>query len=65
MEMLCTVSGVPLPSPTDPLEEIKFERVTTPNVGHVMEELDLSYTASRDEKRCKHFGKQFGNLLKS
>lgn len=41
------------------------KRLTIPSVGVDRKRLELSHTAGRNVKRYIHFGKQFGNSLKS
>ena len=42
-----------------PLEWLKFNRLTTPNVGDDVEELELSHIAGGNVKWYSHFGKSF------
>lgn len=48
-----------------PLKWLKFKKLAIANVDKGVEELELSYTAGREEKLYKHFRKPFGSFLKS
>ena len=41
-----------------PTRIAKIEKLTTPNVGKEVEQLELSHTAARYVKWCSHFGKR-------
>lgn len=48
-----------------PTEMLKLRRLTIPNVGNNMEELELLYIVGRNAKWFNHFGKMFDNFFKN
>ena len=43
---------------------LKFRRLSIPNIGENVEELELSYSADQNIKRYRIFGTQLGNSFK-
>lgn len=41
----------------------KSRTLKTPNSGEDMEQWEFSFTAGWNAKWCRHFGRQFGDLL--
>ena len=46
-----------------PLRMARIQNTETPNAANVMEQLELSFTASGKEKRWGHYGRQFSGFL--